>query len=198
MLFLAVVLDFLLLALIKVLSIAGITHLNDTYDSIGDKMVPMTASERKSVTKVFGPTSPQKQYLRQVQDSTLCLNEETYLHRYSATTYDTHDHQSSERFEKNGLSSFVDSEMRRLHHSKFLNTKMSSVDAGGIRKGQKRDNGSLMDNRRRGVLGKREVERDKSVCDVKGIVVKNNNEKLVKYSKRPRNIPNSRDADSLY
>ena len=158
--------------------------------------MPMTKSERKSVTNVFGSTTPQKQYLIQVRDSTLCLNEEAYLHRNSSKTKNhTSAHQSSERFEKNGLSSFVDNEMKRNHDSKFLNTKLSSSDGGGIRNREKVDNGSLVDNRRRGMMGKGKVERDKGVCEVEGVVVKNNNEKLGKYSTRPRNIPSSRNVD---
>ena len=80
--------------------------------------------------------------------------------------------------------------MRRLHDSKFLNTKLSSKDGGGIRKWEKMDNGGFVRTRRRGMLGNGEVTRDKGICEVKGVVVKNNNEKLGKYTRRPRNNQN--------
>ena len=148
----------------------------------------MTGSERRSVTKVFGRTTPQKQYLIQVKNSTLCLSEAAYLHTESRRRNGEHDFQERKTFEKNGLSSFVDDEMKRLHDSRFLNTKLSPCDGGGIRrKWEKADSGRLDGARRRGMLGNGEVERDnKGICEVKGVVVKNNNEKLGKYSRRPR------------
>ena len=154
----------------------------------GETLVPMTTSERRSVTKVFGETTPQKQYLIQRKGATLCLGEDAYLHRESPKTNGEYDYQESKTFENSGLSSFVDNEMRRLHDSRFLNTKLSSKDGGGIRKWEKVDNGGFVGTHRRGTLGNGEVTRDKGICEVKGVVVKNNNEKLGKYSRRPRNI----------
>ena len=148
----------------------------------------MSAEERKSATKAFGPTRPHRQYLVQKHDSTLCVNENTYLHRDSGTSNEPHLKSEPERFEQSGLSSCVDSEMRRMHQSKFLNTKLSAMDGGGVRKVQKKGSGSLVRNNRRGMLEKGVVKRDKGVCEVEGVFVKNNNGKMGKYSKRPRNI----------
>ena len=164
------------------------------YCSIGEKFVPMTANERKSVTKAFGSTTPQRQYLLNVCDSTLCVGEEIYIHTDPVTSKDLHTKSESWRFEQNGLSSCVDSEMTRMHQSKFLNTKLSSLDGGGVRKLQKRDTGSLVGNNRSDMLERGEVARDKGACEVEGVFVKNNNGKMGKYLRRPRNI--ARETES--
>ena len=147
----------------------------------------MTTTERKSVTKVFSAVTPQKQYLEEVNGSKLCFNENSYLHRDANTTNDTLDSQPGERFERNGLSSCVDDEMKRMHQSKFLNTKLSSLDSGGVRKSeacQTKNNESLVKKSRKKTLKKQDKEKDKSLCNVKGVIIKNNNEKLGKYVKK--------------
>lgn len=153
---------------------------------VGEVFVPTSANERKSFTKVFGPTTPQKHYLIKGKDSTLCLSENTYLHRDPSHTNDRRtklNNKAHEKFENKSLSSYVDNEMRRMRESKFLNTKLPSIDGGKVRK-CKCDDGSLVENRRKKMLGKEGLEKDRSLCEVRGVILKNNKEKIGKYSRR--------------
>ncbi|XP_028408562.1 uncharacterized protein LOC114531112 [Dendronephthya gigantea] len=160
----------------------------------GGEFVPTSADERKSFTKVFGPTTPQKQYLIKVKDSTLCLSENTYLHREPVQANDWQTKLSDEKleahekFENNCLSSCVDDEMKRMQRSKFLNTKLSSVDGRGVRKREIWNDGSLVDNQREKMFGKEGLEKNGSLCEVKGVMLRNNEEKIGKYSRQSRNI----------
>ena len=94
---------------------------------VGDTFLPRTVSERKAVTKVFGQVKPTKQHIKycknlRVGNSERKPNSIEYLDRKKEERLFGEDFcRLRTKFEQNGLSSFVDEEMRKLYRSKFLN-----------------------------------------------------------------------------
>lgn len=178
-------------------SVRTIKWVNESH-LVGDSPLRMIPDERKEMTKVLGFTRPQSQYLKRIKNKDrrgMKKQEAGYSLGDGVFKYVKNDQTKKEginidkclppeKFEQNGLSSAVDTEILRVHQSKLLNSPMAVSVAGGVQKCKKKQEKDLGGH----LMMKNSSPSSRNVMEVNRVMMTNNYEKIYrKYQLGTRN-----------